>query len=150
MPHEASNGPGNLKSLNGPISGAYRLSESATEIILIIWTPDILSGGNSIKIVLSPFWKGPSIKKEFADCLIILCKYTTLLLIGANGETFLLIIELNLSLAEHNKPCLSKLGGSRSVGFFRSALFVIKYVNFYQKPRSSNLIGWKLEAGLAS
>ena len=31
-----------------------------------------------------------------------------------------------------------------------SALFVIKYVNFYQKPRSSNLIGWKFEVGVAS
>ena len=31
-----------------------------------------------------------------------------------------------------------------------SALFVIKYVNFYQKPGSSNLIGWKLEMGVAS
>ena len=31
-----------------------------------------------------------------------------------------------------------------------SALFVVKYVNFYQKPESSNLIGWKLEAGVAS
>ena len=30
------------------------------------------------------------------------------------------------------------------------ALFVIKYVNFYQKPGSSNLIGWKLEVGVAS
>ena len=45
------------------------------------------------------------------------------------------------------------------VGFFlafeeanlsRSALFVIKYVNFYQKPGSSNMIGWKLEVGMAS
>ena len=27
---------------------------------------------------------------------------------------------------------------------------VIKNVNFYQKPRSSNLIGWKLEVGVAS
>ena len=26
-----------------------------------------------------------------------------------------------------------------------SALFVIKYANFYQKPGSSNLIGWKSE-----
>ena len=24
-----------------------------------------------------------------------------------------------------------------------SALFVIKYLNLYQQPRSSNLIGWK-------
>ena len=31
-----------------------------------------------------------------------------------------------------------------------SALFVIKLVNFYQKPWSSNLIGWKLEVGVAS
>ena len=30
------------------------------------------------------------------------------------------------------------------------ALFVIKYVNFYQKPESNNLIGWKLEVGVAS
>ena len=28
-----------------------------------------------------------------------------------------------------------------------SALFVIKYVNFYQIPISSNLIGWKLKVG---
>ena len=31
-----------------------------------------------------------------------------------------------------------------------SALFAIKYVNFYQKPGSSNLTGWKLEVGVAS
>ena len=31
-----------------------------------------------------------------------------------------------------------------------SALFVIKYVNFYQKRGSSNLFGWKLEVGVAS
>ena len=31
-----------------------------------------------------------------------------------------------------------------------SALFVIKYVIFNQKPGSSNLIGWKLEVGVAS
>ena len=30
------------------------------------------------------------------------------------------------------------------------ALFVIKYVNFYQNPGSSNLIGWKLEEGVTS
>ena len=30
------------------------------------------------------------------------------------------------------------------------ALFVIKYVNLYQEPGSSNLIGWKLEVGVAS
>ena len=31
-----------------------------------------------------------------------------------------------------------------------SALFVIKYVNLYQNQESSNLIGWKLEVGMAS
>ena len=31
-----------------------------------------------------------------------------------------------------------------------SALLVIKYVNLYQKPGSSNLFGWKLEVGVAS
>ena len=31
-----------------------------------------------------------------------------------------------------------------------SALFVIKYVNLCQQSGSSNLIGWKLEMGVAS
>ena len=31
-----------------------------------------------------------------------------------------------------------------------SALFAIKYVNYYQQSGSSNLIGWKLEVGVAS
>ena len=31
-----------------------------------------------------------------------------------------------------------------------SALFVIKYVNLYQKLWLSNLSGWKLEVGVAS
>ena len=29
-------------------------------------------------------------------------------------------------------------------------LFGIKYVNLYQQPVSCNLIGWKLEVGMAS
>ena len=29
-------------------------------------------------------------------------------------------------------------------------LFAIKYVNLYQQPSSSYLIGWKLEVGVAS
>ena len=50
---------------------------------------------------------------------------------------------------------LCKQCRSRSVGFWRSnwsgsALFTIKYVNLYQKPWSRNLIGWKLEMGVAS
>ena len=31
-----------------------------------------------------------------------------------------------------------------------SALFAIKYVNLYQQSGSSNLIGWKLDVGVAS
>ena len=34
---------------------------------------------------------------------------------------------------------------SEEANWSGSALFVIKYVNFQQKPGSSNLIGWKLE-----
>ena len=39
---------------------------------------------------------------------------------------------------------------SEEANWFGSALFVIKYVNFYQKLGSSNLIGWKLEVDVAS
>ena len=39
---------------------------------------------------------------------------------------------------------------SEEANWSGSALFVIKYVNFYQKPGSSNLIGWKSEVGMAS
>ena len=39
---------------------------------------------------------------------------------------------------------------SEEANWSGSAVFVIKYVNFYQKPVSSNLIVWKLEMGVAS
>ena len=39
---------------------------------------------------------------------------------------------------------------SEEANWSGSALFVIKYVNFYQKVGSSNLIGRKLEVGVAS
>ena len=39
---------------------------------------------------------------------------------------------------------------SEEANWSGSALFVFKYVNFYQKLGSSNLIGWKLEVGMAS
>ena len=39
---------------------------------------------------------------------------------------------------------------SEEANWSGSALFVIKYVNFYQNPRSSNMIGWELEVGMAS
>ena len=39
---------------------------------------------------------------------------------------------------------------SKEANWSGSALFVIKYVKIYQTPGSSNLIGWKLEVGVAS
>ena len=39
---------------------------------------------------------------------------------------------------------------SEEANWSGSALFVIKYVNLYQKLGSSNLIGWKLEVGVTS
>ena len=39
---------------------------------------------------------------------------------------------------------------SEEANWSGSALFAIKYVNFYQQSRSSNLIGYKLEMGMAS
>ena len=40
--------------------------------------------------------------------------------------------------------------GSEETNWSWSLLFVIKYVNFYQKLESSNPTGWKLEVGVAS
>ena len=39
---------------------------------------------------------------------------------------------------------------SEEANWSGSALFSIKNVNLYQQPGSSNLIGWKLEVGMAS
>ena len=39
---------------------------------------------------------------------------------------------------------------SEEANWSGSALFAIKFVSLYRKPRSSNLIGWKLEVGMAS
>ena len=67
------------------------------------------------------------------------------------------ILSLQLTLLLLNTACpvlansvdLDQLA-SEEANWSGSALFVIKYVNFYQKPGSSNLIGWKLEVGVAS
>ena len=60
----------------------------------------------------------------------------------------------NPSLAEHDMPLANGVDpdqlASEEANWSGSALFVIKYVNFYQKPWSCNLIGWKLEVGMAS
>ena len=39
---------------------------------------------------------------------------------------------------------------SEEANWSGSALFAVKFVNVYQQTGSSNLIGWKLEAGVAS
>ena len=39
---------------------------------------------------------------------------------------------------------------SEEANWSGSALFAIKYANLYQQSGSSNLIGWKLEVGVAS
>ena len=39
---------------------------------------------------------------------------------------------------------------SEEANWSGSTLFVIKYVNLYQIPESSHVIGWKLEVGVAS
>ena len=65
-------------------------------------------------------------------------------------ETFLTLLLLNMTchvLANSVDPDQLAFEEANGSG---SALFVIKYVNFYQKSRSSNLIGWKVEVGMAS
>ena len=53
--------------------------------------------------------------------------------------------KLNPSLAEHDMPLANSVDpdqlASLEANWSGSALFVIKYVNCYQKPGSSNLIG---------
>ena len=72
---------------------------------------------------------------------------------------FLVILHENdvLTLLLHNMSCPILANSvnpdqlaSEEANWSGSALFVIKYVNFYQKPGSSYLIGWKIEVGVAS
>ena len=46
-------------------------------------------------------------------------------------------------------PIYPAFANNEEANWSGSALFVIKYVNLYQQSGSSNLIGWKLEVGLA-
>ena len=68
-------------------------------------------------------------------------------LLGADVLTLLLLSTTCPILANSADP--DQLA-SEEANWSGSALFVIKYVNFYQKPGSNNLIGWKLEVGVAS
>ena len=68
---------------------------------------------------------------------------------------FLNIFFLTLLLLSTTCPVLANSAdpdqlASEEANWSGSALFAIKAVDFYQKPGSSNLIGWKLEVGVAS
>ena len=63
---------------------------------------------------------------------------------------------MSLTLLLLNTPCSVWANSvdpdqlaSEEANWSGPALFVIKYVNIYQKPGSSNLIGLKLEVGVA-
>ena len=55
----------------------------------------------------------------------------------------------NLSFSKDDMPCLVNSVDPVQLAS-EEALFVIICVDFYQKPGSSNLIGCKLEVGMAS
>ena len=55
-----------------------------------------------------------------------------------------------LTILMLNMTCPALANSVEEANWSGSALFVIKYVNFYQKLGSSNLIGWKLEVGVTS
>ena len=66
-------------------------------------------------------------------------------------------LSVSLTLLLLNTTCLGLANSvdpdqlaSSEANWSGSALFVIKFVNFYQKPGSNNLIVWKLEVGVAS
>ena len=66
------------------------------------------------------------------------------------------VVIINPSLAEHDMRCriansvdLDQLAPEEA-NWSGSALFAIKYANLYQQSGSNNLIGWKLEMGVAS
>ena len=49
-----------------------------------------------------------------------------------------------------NTTCPVLANSTEEANWSGSALFVFQYVNLYQQPGSGNLIGWKLEVGMAS
>ena len=69
--------------------------------------------------------------------------------------TFVMQNKLTLLLLTTTCPVLansvdSDQLASEEANWSGYAPFVIEYVNFYQKRRSSNLVSWKLEVGVAS
>ena len=72
-----------------------------------------------------------------------------------NPKCAYFLLDLTLLLLNMTCPVLANSVdpdqlASEEANWSGSAVFVIKYVNFYQKSGSSNLIGWKLEVGVAS
>ena len=66
-----------------------------------------------------------------------------------------IFIELSSVLLNPDIPCFANSVdpdqlASEEANRSGSALFVIKFVNLKQQSGSSNLIGWKLEVGMAS
>ena len=61
-------------------------------------------------------------------------------------------LDFNPSLAEHDMPLANSVDPDQlaSEANWSGSALLVKYVNFYQKPGSSNLIGLKLEVGVAS
>ena len=79
-------------------------------------------------------------------------KHNSLNFISINAED---ASQLTLLLLNTTCPVLANRVdpdqlASEEANWSGSALFVIKYVNFYQTTGLSNLIGWKLEVGVAS
>ena len=68
---------------------------------------------------------------------------------GRKGKEELTLLLLNMTCPVLAKSVDPDQLASEEADWSGSAMFVIKYVNFYQKPRSSNLIGWKLDVGMA-
>ena len=66
------------------------------------------------------------------------------------SQYFLTLLFLNMTCPVLANSVDPDQLASEEANWSGSALFVIKYVNLYQKPESSNLIGWKLEVGVAS
>ena len=62
---------------------------------------------------------------------------------------------LTLGLLNQDNPAFANSEdpdqlASEEANWSGSRLFVTEYVNLYQQPGSSDLIGWKLEVGVAS
>ena len=99
------------------------------------------------------FSKKSNVKPE-AWCQCSLYEYIDVVL-SNNLHDWMLKMILTLLLPNTTCPVLANTVdpdqlASEEVNWSESALFVIKYVNYDQKPGLNNLIGWKLEVGVAS